>query len=171
MIYIVSGFMRTGTKMMMESLQAGGMDLLGDVNDDYELSKEEIATAVLNPHTIDGKLFKCIAGGLLRLSSWKYKVLYMQRDYNEIKASCDKRFGEGEHICSQKEYYQLMRYTAGVIDMRRDIQWIGIQYRAVLSEPLAVFKEIARAGWPIDAEKAAAVVDPQKCHHHEGVAA
>ncbi len=95
MIYIVSGYMRCGTKMMMQSFEAAGMGLLGEVNDDYELSKAEIAEAVLNPHTVDGKLFKCIAGGLLRLAAWKYKILYMQRDYDEIKASCENRFGEG----------------------------------------------------------------------------
>jgi hypothetical protein len=120
---------------------------------------------------VDGKLFKCIAGGLLRLAAWNYKIIYMQRNYHEIKRSCDDRFGPGEHICSQADYGALTSYHAGVIEMRRDIQWIGIQYRAVLADPLAGFKEIAKAGWPIDPGKAAAVVDPSMCHHNEGVAA
>lgn len=173
MIYIVSGFMRTGTKMMMQALEAGGMDVYLDVNDKYELTVEEVRTAMLNPHVAEGKMYKCLAGGVLRLAAWKYKILYMQRNYQEIKASCDKLFGPGEHVPpSDSDYYNLMRYHAGVIDMRRDVQWIGIQYRAVLANPLAVFELLAKNGWPIDAAKAAALVDPARCHHrNEEVAA
>ena len=165
MIYIVSGFMRTGTKMMMEALEAGGMDIYLTVNDKCELTIDELRTAMLNPHVAEGKLYKCLAAGVLRLAAWKYKILYMQRNYHEIKESCDNLFGPGEHICPEKDYHSLMRYYAGVIDMRKDIQWIGIQYRAVLENPMAVFELLAKSGWPINAEKAAASIDPEKCHH------
>jgi hypothetical protein len=127
--------------------------------------------AMLNPHVADGKMYKCLAGGLLRLAAWKYKILYMQRNYHEIYASCKIRFGAAHKLCAEKDYHNVMRYHAGVIEMRKDIQWMGIQYRAVLADPLAVFKELVKADWPIDAEKAAAKVDPSKCHHKEGVAA
>ena len=165
MIYIVSGYMRTGTTMMMRALEAGGMPAYYE-DELYELPKDEIARAVLNPHTIDGKLFKCIAGGLLRLAAWKYKIIFMQRHYSEIKSSCDNLFGADTPLCSEKDFHQLMRYTAGVIDQRRDMQWTGIQYRAVLEDPLAVFELLKKhGGWPIDTGKAAAVVDPNMCHH------
>ncbi len=167
MIYIVSGFMRTGTKMMMEALEAGGMDVYLEVNDKYELTVEEVRTAMLNPHVADGKMYKCLAAGVLRLAAWKYKILYMQRNYDEIKESCEKLFGPGKHVPpSISDYNSLMRYHAGVIDMRKDIQWTGIQYRAVLEQPLKVFELLKESGWPIDPEKAAAAVDPAKCHHH-----
>jgi hypothetical protein len=141
------------------------MELLGQVNDDYELTNEEIARVCLNPHTGDGKLFKCSYGALLRLAAWNYKLIFMLRDYQEIQESCNKRFGPDGYICAENDFNALMQYHAAVVNMRKDIQCIWTQYRAVLEEPLTVFEQLKVSGWPIDAEKAAAIVDPEKCHH------
>ena len=102
MIYIVSGFMRSGTSMMMRVLEAGGLEVAkedqrtremnerwGDVagpnayvpNDDYY---EMVVEPYLNPafpQDFKYKLVKVIYGGLVKLPVYAggYRVIFMRR--------------------------------------------------------------------------------------------
>ena len=170
MIYLVSGFMRTGTSMMMEALEAGGMDAVYDnsTNERFEMgSKEEINHAVRNPSMFDGKLLKCLGGGLPKMAAWNWKIIYMYRRHAEIMASYRTLFPPEEcgQLGPEKEYNIFTNYTIGQLSARKDVQFVGLDYHAVLGSPLKVFRLLQEDGWPIDAEKAAAVVDPDKCHH------
>jgi len=103
-ITIVSGLPRSGTSMMMQILQAGGMKLLTDAvrkADDnnprgyfeYEMVKNLTKDqSWLNK--ADGKVVKIIAQ-LLRFlpSDFNYKVIFMRRDMYEIIVSQQKMLG------------------------------------------------------------------------------
>lgn len=167
MIYIVSGFMRSGTGMMMECLRAGGLEPLhaDELDENMELKNRRIFNALLNPHQVDEKLFKCMAGSLTQIAAWDWRIVFMRRPYADIKTSADALFGPGEHVPAENVFNNLIRYTTGQLCQRRDVQWEPIAYRDVLVDPLSVFDTLQAAGWPIDPEKAAAVVDPTRCHH------
>src|SRR5262245_35102181 len=105
-VYIVSGFMRSGTSGFMKALEAGGMeavynpdrdkmnDQYGDeeykINDGgfYELSRAEYAHPDF-PDNYDGKLVKCLFGGMLHLKASKNvkEIVFMRRPIDEIARS------------------------------------------------------------------------------------
>ena len=100
-ISIVSGLPRSGRSVMMEILEAGGMEIVTDnirkANEDnpfgyceYEKVKEiKKDTSWLKG--IRGKAFKMISQLLYDLpSNESYKVIFMQRNMNEILASQKK---------------------------------------------------------------------------------
>ena len=98
-ITIVSGLPRSGTSMMMRMLQAGGMDLLTDnirtPNEDNPMGYFEIEQVKkLQDGELGwlseakGKAVKVISALLEHLpDQYKYKVIFMRRDINEVLAS------------------------------------------------------------------------------------
>lgn len=115
LIYIVSGFMRSFTSMMMRCLEAGGMDACYDKEKDdwrkqfvkdgydpnqggmYEMTPEHRLQFYVNPSKFNGKLLKILANyGFLNLPMWdgRYKVLFLLRHPAEIKDSYKRFFGE-----------------------------------------------------------------------------
>ncbi len=100
-ITIVSGLPRSGTSMMMKILEAGGMEIVTDnirkANEDnphgyyeYEKVKEIKENASWLKET-RGKAFKMISRSLYDLpSNESYKVIFMKRKMNEIRASQKK---------------------------------------------------------------------------------
>jgi len=98
-IYIVSGLPRSGTSMMMNMLEAGGLTILTDnirtADDDnlqgyYELERvkkmKEGDTAWVAEAC--GKVVKVISALLEHLpSGYTYKVIFMEREMMEILAS------------------------------------------------------------------------------------
>ncbi len=116
-ITIVSGPPRSGTSMMMKLLEAGGMDIVTDnirkANEDnphgyYEYEKvKEIKEDTSWLKETRGKTFKMISQLLYDLpSNESYKVIFMQRNMNEILASQKKmleRMGNSEGGISDEE--------------------------------------------------------------------
>lgn len=116
-IYVVTGFMRSFTSMMMRALVAGGMDAVFDASRDkwleekaadlaayhpnpnglYEVSNEQRDALFRRPREFDGKLIKqlCVYGWI-DLPFWegRYKVLLMLRDPDEIRESAQRFTGK-----------------------------------------------------------------------------
>ena len=65
MIYVVSGFMRTGTSVMVEALKAGGLPTIPGLDHNHEVSIMTTLNVLLNPQTGDGKLLKCLVANEL----------------------------------------------------------------------------------------------------------
>ncbi len=97
-ITIVSGLPRSGTSMMMQILDSGGMTVVTDnirkANEDnphgyyeYEMVKETKEDAGWLKET-RGKAFKMVSQLLYDLPSGEnYKIIFMKRKMNEILAS------------------------------------------------------------------------------------
>lgn len=177
--YVVSGFMRTGTSMMMKALEAGGLktaynkarDAMNTQQGDndyqpneggfYELTRQEYLSPDF-PMNIDGNLFKCLSGGMPRLPNGKYKIVFMMRDPEEIRQSFEAFF-HGSKLPNIQNYHKMMERVLGIMDVRTDMDVTVFQYRDVLADPIKHFTQLKEAGWPIDAQKAATIVEPTKC--------
>ena len=188
-IYIVSGYMRCGTSMMMNCLLAGGMNAAfepkrdelnvkhgddqyqGNPNGYYELSRAEYKHRDF-PLMYRGKLLKCLMGGLNRLHVAKYKIIFMRRDPEESRQSFIGMFRPNPvQQQKMKEYYTGGEYVEDVercvarLKNRKDVDVVEIDYRTVVENPRSVFSMLSMMGWPIDPEKASAVVDPKQCRY------
>lgn len=177
MLYIVSGFMRSGTSMMMRALEAGGLEAVYSTKRDtemnarwgdpdylpndsyYELDAEDYLRGDLEQR-YPGKLVKCLWGGVLRLPPGDYRVVFMRRPAAEIRVSLLAFFGSDY---AARQFPDLDKAMDGVIEILRDRRSFRsvdvLQYRDVLSDPVAAFASLQ---WPIDVAKAAAVPQAEK---------
>lgn len=181
MIYIVSGFMRSGTSMMMKALEAGGMDAVrskerdkrmnekwGDDDLGYVPNEEyyELDTADYRdpefPLPYEGKLIKCLYAGLDKLRYGPhYRIIFMRRPKEEIEKSCIAAFNGC--IPQPLSMYDFDAFLDDLIlrvrDRRTVITLNEVWYQDVLDNPLGVFSHL---GWPIDPVKAAAIPQSRK---------
>jgi hypothetical protein len=177
MIYVVSGFMRCGTSMMMRALEAGGMGACYSAGRDksmnskfgepdkpsgylpneryYELDPADYRATDF-PAPYEGKLIKCLWNGCTKLPpNHDYRVIFMRRPRIEIKMSLIAFFGHA-HANVESPFFdaEMDRIVALLRDRRSMITVDEIWYGDVLTKPLGVFKNL---DWPIDPEKAAAI--------------
>lgn len=175
MLHVVSGFMRSGTSMMMQALEAGGMEAVyskrrdeemnarwGDAeykpNDSYyELDHEDYLRGDLGQR-YDGKLVKCLWGGVLRLPPGDYRVVFMRRPAAEIRTSLLAFFGSDY---AARQFPDLDKMLDTVIDILRDRKSFRsvdvLRYREVLDNPFAAFTKLRNSGWPINVRAAAQI--------------
>lgn len=175
-IYLVSGFMRSGTSMMMRALEAGGLTVAKDTkrteamnarwgevdkpnaylpNDDYY---EMLTEPHLNPRfpaAYDGKLVKVMYGGVIKLPLWEYRAVFMRRPANDIKLSMLAAFDDTSAICWRENFDSQMQRIVSILRDRRSFLSVDeVWYDDVLADPRKV---LASLDWPIDAEKAARI--------------
>lgn len=180
-LYVVSGFMRTGTSMMMRALVAGGLDAcyresrdrMKDRHKDqdydpnkgglYELEKRDYQRPDF-PHGYEGYLIKGLNYCVPRMNVMPagIRIVFMRRDAEEIRQSYDAFFGR-----PLRNIENLDRNMESVIDRiknRRDVLSINVfWFRQVVKAPLSHFDQLTRNGWPIDPLVAAGIIDPELC--------
>lgn len=177
-LYVVSGYMRTGTTMMMKALEAGGMyayyDMAGvslEAWENYELNPMD-ATRWDFPRGLEGKLIKVMGGAAVSMAVMNQgiRIVYMKRDPLEIEDSLNKLFNEGKsiipdfvaHKSSLKNYERDTDYIIERLGNRKDVLRLDVlEYSDVVRNPVVDFKILNNNGWNIDIVKAAAVVDPE----------
>lgn len=172
MLYIVSGYMRTGSSMMMQSLEAGGMEAVYSRRRDeemnkrwgaadyvpndayYELDGEDYLRGDLEQR-YSGKLIKCLWGGIIRLPPGEYRVVFMRRPAEEIRMSLLAFFGTDDAIRQFSCLDKAMDNVISVLRDRRSFKSVDVLWYAdVLENPRQAF---ASLNWPIDVDKAAAI--------------
>ena len=174
--YIVSGYMRTGTSMMMQALEAGGLktafnpirnkmnkqhgdkDYKPNPGGFYELSRKEYSQYGF-PRMYQGKLIKCLWGGLWKFFPGDYLIVFMRRDPEEIRQSYEAFFDQPPPP-SFKNFKDITKDTLEYIKVRKDMQVLEINYRDVIDNPKKIFTQIKKFGFPININKATKVVDP-----------
>lgn len=172
MIFIVSGFMRSGTSMMMKALSEGGMTPAHSRERDARLNarfgeadkpngyRPNEAYFELNdsdyfdprfPLQYEGKLLKCLWAGLGRMRNCTARVIIMRRPREEVYNSCLAAFGTVPNIPASHNFDQFMDNVVEVARDRRSFVSVHeIWYEDVLDEPLTVFRQLQWDGWPID---------------------
>ena len=180
-LYVVSGFMRTGTSMMMRALEAGGMDACYKQSRDvmknrfadehydpnigglYELERQDYREFGF-PQKYEGKLIKALNNAVPRMAVMPHgiRVVFMRRDTEEIRQSYDAFFDQQlrniNHLDrNMEDIIERIRNRKDVLSL--DVLW----YRKVLESPLEHLKTLRMNAWPIDAKAAASVVDPTLC--------
>jgi hypothetical protein len=161
MITIVSGLPRSGTSLMMQMLDAGGMAVLSDGerkadtdNPKGYLEWERIKQLPKEPSLIaeaEGKVVKIISQLILSLpAGHEYRIVFMQRPLPEVLKSQDemlRRRGNADTIGDNsaiEEHFQ--RHLVEVnkwLEGKANMQVCRVHYHRVLREPKAVAEEIA----------------------------
>lgn len=174
MIYIVSGFPRTGTSMMMNALAEGGLTPAYSIDRENFLARNGDSQYQPNPKYLEirhseyrklgfplqyeGKLIKVMTWGLDGMSVGSYRIILMLRDPEEIRQSYEAAFNDKIDV---SEYFEKMEAIEDKMLNRKDVQSVHtLSYREVLSHPLKLFESI---GWPIECARAARAIDPQQC--------
>ena len=184
MLYLVSGYMRTGTSMMMGALIAGGLEAVYSderqrLNDDWggdgytpnERYWEPTATMMREegfPRMHDGKLLKVLYGGIPNLAPCPHgiRIVFMRRHPEEIRQSEEAFFKrrKAPPWLEDSGYEERMSLAVEHAHNRRDVRSVTeFQYRDVVADPAEAFRYLRDIGWPIDAVRAAATVDPALC--------
>jgi hypothetical protein len=178
MITIVSGLPRSGTSLMMQMLDAGGLPVLSDGerkpdpdNPKGYLEWERIKQLPKDPSLIaeaEGKVVKVISQLILSLPlGHDYRIVFMQRPLPEVLKSQDemlRRRGSADLIGDnsaveelfQRHLIELNKWLAG----KNNMQVARVHYHRVLREPKAVAEEIAAfLQVPLDVEAMVRQVD------------
>jgi hypothetical protein len=133
-IIIVSGLPRSGTSLMMQMLDKGGIEVVTDnirtADTDnprgyyeFEMVKKIKQDASWLPQT-RGKVFKMVSQLLYDLpSSERYRILFMERDLDEILLSQEKMLKRlGRSVAPREQMKQ--SYT---LHLQRLHEWLGRQ--------------------------------------------
>lgn len=147
-IIIVSGLPRSGTSMIMQVLEAGGLPVAADgkrkpdeSNPKGYLEVESIIDKIkAEPRRIfdfEGKVLKVIAYGLQFLLPGDYSIIYVERNIEEILDSMEKMMGakDEEREKTKKAFIKLNEKTKEEITKRKDMRILFIDYNQVLSNP------------------------------------
>ena len=189
MIYVVSGFMRTGTSCLMQACIAGGMtpaySPLGErLNDNgnphykpnrngfFELELAEYGTPGW-PLQYQDRLIKVISYQRdnvfigcqqMEVNPTGYRIVWMLRNAEEIRQSWEAaEIGpplRPEVVADiARQQDVCFRLAANRIDVE---SVLPVWYRDVVENPLLTFELMKGLGWPIDPVKAAGAVDPSQ---------
>ena len=165
MITIVSGLPRSGTSLMMQMLDAGGMAVLSDGerqpdkdNPKGYLEWERVKQLKKDASVIaeaEGKVVKVISEFVQSLPpEHEYRIVFMQRPLPEVLKSQDemlRRRGNADSIASssaetyaieeffQKHLLEMNKWVAG----QENMKMLRVHYHRVLREPRTVAEEVA----------------------------
>lgn len=147
-IYIVSGLPRSGTSLLMQSLKEGGLPVATDgirkpdeSNPKGYLEVESIIDKLRdNPEFVfdfEDQVLKVIAYGLQYLPSGNYKVVYMERNIEEVLASMEKMMNstDEEREGTRLAFEKLNEKAKSDISRRKDMEVLFINYNEILANP------------------------------------
>jgi hypothetical protein len=178
MITIVSGLPRSGTSLMMQMLEVGGLPVLSDGerkadpdNPKGYFEWERIKQLPKDPSLIaeaEGKVVKVISQLILSLPpAHDYRIIFMLRPLPEVLKSQEKmlqRRGNADSITDtsameqafQRHLIEVNQWLAGRANMRV----ARVHYHRVLREPRPVSEEIASfLQFPLDIDAMVRQVD------------
>lgn len=173
MIVVVAGLPRSGSSLMMQMLEAGGMEILTDekrgADDSNQKGYYEYAPVLKIDkdntwmYKAEGKAVKILTHLIKHVpTEFEYKVIYMTRDLDEVLDSQDKMIGvESKNRGVVKE--MLRKYDANIFSWvitRDNFEVTHCYYNQILKDPRNTAEHINMflGGW-LDEEKMISVVD------------
>lgn len=152
MITIVSGLPRSGTSLMMQMLEAGGLPILTDQERKPDIDNprgycewEPAKLLPKNPNRIDeaeGKAVKIISQLLFSLPRGRdYKLIFMERPLPEVLASQDemlRRRGSSDlvdHALLTRAFREHMEQIVCWLELRKEIPVSRMGFRKLLRDP------------------------------------
>jgi hypothetical protein len=180
-IVVVSGLPRSGTSMMMQMLEAGGLEILTDrirsadesnPQGYYELERVKDLDKGGDPSWLEdarGKTVKIIAFLLRYLpENLNYRIIFMQRDLEEIVASQAKMLVQRQEASETDDdriielFKQHLSRTRNLIMSHACFDVLEVRYSDVIRNPVEQAECVSRfLGGVPDVQSMAAVVDPQ----------
>jgi len=173
--YIVSGLERSGTSLMMQILEAGGIPVAyddlrkADKNNPkgyYELENGKIIDKLKKKefqiNKYRGKFIKITAYGLQFLPKGNYDIIYMIRNTDEIIESTIKMSKNKTLINKEDMRMALILFERGILDKESsNHKFIPIFYKALITKSTRDDElSILKCRYPeFDMEKAKKVID------------
>lgn len=177
-VYIVSGYMRSGTSMMMKALEKSGMAARYNETKDRILSEKyehpdyhpnpegffELGTHEFEspdfPGMYQGKLIKALHWRLKALPPFSYKIVFMLRDPKEIEVSYLKMFRQRPPFVLQT-YDEFIEKTFSELGQRPDMSITPVWHSDMIQRPHEVLMQLRQQGFPIiNPEAGAKSVNP-----------
>ena len=179
-IAIVSGLPRTGTSLMMQMLEAGGMEILTDrirgADEDnrmgyYEYEKVKSLKSDQNwLADASGKVIKIISELLKYLpGSYSYKIVFMERNIHEVLASQEQMLlRRGVDSACEMDDNQMAQIfekhlaeTRSWLEKQPSMETLYINHSDVLASPLEQAERInSFLRNALDVNHMASVIDP-----------
>ena len=156
-VTIVSGLPRSGTSMMMKMLEAGGMQVLTDhirtADEDnpkgyYELEGGKIINKLMDGTfpliEYKGKIIKITSYGLKYLPPGDYKIIYSERNIEEILDSMEEMTGIRDKARDEtkKAFIKLNKTIKETIKERKDIDVLFVNYNEILMDPIYEIRKL-----------------------------
>lgn len=155
-IIVVSGLPRSGTSMMMQMLQAGGIDILSDgvrTKDEsnpkgyYEFEKVKSLYKENDWLTeAEGKCIKVIAHLLKHLPvGFRYKVIFMTRAIEEVLVSQEimlKKHNIAAKQNIEESFQQELKLVDNWHKVEPGVEMIKLAYHEVVENPLSAAKSL-----------------------------
>lgn len=178
-IIIVSGLPRSGTSLIMQMLQAGGVPLLTDnvrkpdrANPRGYFEHDAVKELQNNPELMErasGKAIKVISHLLQHLpSDYSYKVIFINRNIDEVLDSQEKMLAhlnksEGasrEHF--KDIYLKHLNEVRTRLANRPNTDALSLQYDEIITHPADTAEEIkAFLGKNLDVLQMQKIVEPE----------
>ena len=148
--YIVSGLERSGTSLLMQILRAGGLEISFDDSRKpdknnpkgyYELEGGKIINKLIDGsfslNENRGKFIKITAYGLQYLPPGKYKIIYSERNVEEILDSMEKMIGEKDNNREETKtsFIKLNNIIKQYFEEREDMDVLLVNYNNIISNP------------------------------------
>lgn len=154
-IYIVSGLPRSGTSLLMQALYAGGLPVATDGKRKPDESNPkgyvEIESIIdklkENPEYVfnfENQVLKVIAYGLQYLPRGSYKVVYIERNIEEVLDSMEKMMNakDEERESTKLAFLKLNERSKVNISNREDMDVLFVNYNEILSNPAEHLKKV-----------------------------
>ena len=149
--YIVSGLERSGTSMLMQILHAGGVPMAFDNStrppDEnnpkgyFELEGGKIINKLMEEtfslEDFKGQFIKITAYGLKFLTSGHYRVIYSEREIEEILDSMEKmaHIKDASRSDTREVFIKLNTVIKDLILNRDDMDVLLVNYNQILKNP------------------------------------
>jgi len=176
--YLVSGLERSGTSMMMQILAAGGIPIAysesrpADEHNPkgyYELEGGKIINTLMQGRfpfeKYKGQFIKITAYGLLYLPQEKFKIIYMERNLDEVLDSMEKmaRIKDQDREETKQSFRKLNEKIKKELQTKQNIDMLRINYNDLLKDATTHIHNICRFIGPyhFDTQKMVDVVDTQ----------
>jgi len=171
--YIASGLERSGTSLLMQILHAGGVPMAFDTAsrppDDnnprgyFELEGGKVISRLMNGTfplaDFRGLFIKITAFGLKYLPPGKYRILYTERNIEEVLDSMEKmaKLQDQGREETKASFIKLNEMIKGLISKREDIEVLFVNYNQIVADPKTQVRKIAEFLGPAGVDQAAMI--------------
>ena len=157
---VVSGLERSGTSLMMQILEDAGFNLSYDgsrkpdehnPNGYYELEDGKIILELtnnnINLNKYKNKVIKITAYGIPLISGMRYKVIYMERNIEEVADSQRKMISSRYPMYTPVEEDILLLSKLNATTKRymndNDIEYVVINYNKLITNPIQEIRKLS----------------------------
>ncbi len=171
--YIASGLERSGTSLLMQLLNAGGVPLSFDTESRppdennprgyFELEGGKIISRLMDGalplDDYRGRFIKVTAFGLKFLPPGKYRIIYTERNIEEVLDSMEKmaKIQDQDREETKTSFIKLNEMIKGLITQRDDIDVLFVNYNRIVADPGGEVGKIAAFIGQEDIDQAAMV--------------